>query len=142
MTIQQSATNAFKTGLMNQVYDFDPGNFKIALYTANANIGPDTAAYTAGMVGEVVASGYVAGGAALTVSQTPTTGGTGTTAYISFSNVTFNAALTARGALIYQVGTPNSSVCVLDFGSDKTSTSTFTVQFPSATNTSAIIRIA
>jgi hypothetical protein len=56
MTIQQSATNAFKTGLMNQVYDFDPGNFKIALYTANANIGPDTAAYTAGMVGEVVAT--------------------------------------------------------------------------------------
>jgi hypothetical protein len=142
MSIQQGATNAFKTGLMDNVYDFTSGSFKIALYTGSANIGPDTAAYTAGMTGEVVASGYTAGGAALTVSQTPTTGGTGTTAYISFSNVTFNAALTARGALIYQVGTPNSSVCVLDFGSDKTSTSTFTVQFPSATNTSAIIRIA
>lgn len=142
MAIQQGATNTFKTGLMNQVYDFSAGTFKMALFTANATLDANTTAYTPGMTGEVVASGYTAGGQTLTVSQTPTTGGSGTTAYISFSNVSFNAALTARGALIYQVGTPNSSVCVLDFGADKTSTSVFTVQFPAATSTSAIIRIA
>jgi len=142
MAIQQGATNAFKTGLMDQVYDFTSGTFKMALFTSNATLDATTAAYTTGLTGEVVASGYTEGGEVLTVSQTPTTGNTGTVAYISFSNVSFNAALTARGALIYQVGTPNSSVCVLDFGADKTSTSTFTVQFPASTNTSAIIRIA
>jgi hypothetical protein len=62
-------------------------------------------------------------------------------AYISFSNVSWTAALTARGALIYKPGA-DGAMCVLDFGSDKTSTTTFTVQFPAATNTSAIIRIA
>jgi hypothetical protein len=63
-------------------------------------------------------------------------------AYLSFSNVTWTSALTARGALIYQVGGGNPTVCVLDFGADKTSTTTFTVQFPAATDTAAIIRIA
>ena len=142
MAIQQGATNTFKVGLPSGTFNFVSGTFKIALFNANATLDANTTAYTAGMTGEVVASGYTAGGETLTVSQIPTTGDYGTTAYISFSNVTFNAALTARGALIYQVGTPNSSVCVLDFGADKTSTSTFTVQFPAATNTSAIIRIA
>jgi len=142
MTIAQGATNTFKVGLLDGTFDLAAGSFKIALYTGAASIGPDTAAYTTD--GEVVASGYTAGGNALTISQVPTIGSQSgnATAYLSFSNVTWTSALTARGALIYQVGSGNPAVCVLDFGADKTSTTTFTVQFPAATNTSAIIRIS
>ena len=132
--------NTFKTGLMNGTFNFTSGTFKMALYTNAATLDASTTAYTS--TGEVVASGYTAGGLALTITQTPTVGNSGNTAYISFSNAVWNAALTARGALIYQSGGGNPAVCVLDFGSDKTSTATFTVQFPTATNTSAIIRIA
>jgi len=141
MAIAQGATNTFKVGLLDGTFDLAAGSFKIALYTGAAVIGPDTTAYTTD--GEVVASGYTAGGEALTISQVPTIGNqTGNaTAYLSFSNVTWTSALTARGALIYQDGSGNPTVCVLDFGSDKTSTTTFTVQFPAATNTAAIIRI-
>ena len=131
--------NVFRTGLLNGSFNFTSGTFYIALYTNEATLDADTTAYTT--TGEVVATGYTAGGEVLTISQTPTVGNTGTTAYISFSNVTWTSALTARGALIYKAGA-NGAVCVLDFGADKTSTSTFTVQFPAATNTSAIIRIA
>jgi hypothetical protein len=142
MAIAQGATNTFKIGLLDGNYDLAAGSFKIALYTGAASIGPDTTAYTTD--GEVVASGYTAGGQALTITQVPTIGNQSgnATAYLSFSNVTFTSALTARGALIYQVGGGNPSVCVLDFGADKTSTTTFTVQFPAATDTAAIIRIA
>jgi len=142
MTIAQSATNTFKIGLPSGTFDFDTDTFKIALYTGAASIGPDTTAYTT--TGEVVATGYTAGGEELTVSQVPTIGTqTGiATVYLSFDNVTWTSALTARGALIYKSGSGNPSVCVLDFGGDKTSTTTFTVQFPAATNTSAIIRIS
>ena len=142
MAIAQGATNTFKIGLPNGDFDFSTDTFKIALYTGAASIGPDTAAYTTD--GETVATGYTAGGEILTVTQTPTIGNqTGNaTVYLSFSNVTWTAALTARGALIYKSGSGDPSVCVLDFGGDKTSTTTFTVQFPAATNTAAIIRIA
>lgn len=142
MTIAQSATNTFKLGLPKGNFDFDVDTFKIALYTGAASIGPETTAYTTD--GEVVASGYTAGGEALTISQAPTIGSqTGlATVYLSFSNVTWTSALTARGALIYKSGSGNPTVCVLDFGADKTSTTTFTVQFPAATDTAAIIRIA
>lgn len=125
---------------MNGTFNFTSGSFKIALYTNAATLDASTTAYTA--TGEVVASGYTAGGLALTIAQVPTVGNSGNTAYISFNNAVWNAALTARGALIYEVTTGNPAVCVLDFGSDKTSNSTFTVQFPAPTNTSAIIRIA
>jgi len=137
MAIQQGATNTFSTGLMNGVYNFTTGSFKIALYTGAASLGPDTAAYTS--ANEVVATGYTAGGEALTVSVTPTSANN--VSYISFSNVTWTSALTARGALIYQDGGSNPTVCVLDFGSDKISTTTFVVQFPTAGSTDAIIRI-
>jgi hypothetical protein len=142
MAIAQGATNTFKVGLLDGTFDLAAGSFKIALYTGAASIGPDTTAYTTD--GEVVASGYTAGGNALTISQVPTIGNQSgnATAYLSFSNVTWTSALTARGALIYQVGSGNPAVCVLDFGADKTSTTTFTVQFPAATDTAAIIRIA
>jgi hypothetical protein len=88
-----------------------------------------------------VATGYAAGGRALPLTVAPTVGDTGTVVYLSFANVTWESALTARGALIYKPGA-NGAVCVLDFGSDKTSQTDFTVQFPAATNTSAIIRLA
>ena len=142
MAIAQGATNTFKVGLLDGSFDFGTTTFKIALYTGAASIGPDTTAYTTD--GEVVASGYTAGGETLTVTQVPTIGNqTGNAvAYLSFQNVTWTSALTARGALIYKSGGGNPTVCVLDFGADKTSTSTFTVQFPAATNTAAIIRIS
>jgi hypothetical protein len=142
MTIAQGATNTFKVGLPSGTFNFGTDTFKIALYTSAASIGPDTTAYTT--IGEVVASGYTAGGQTMTVTQVPTIGNqTGVaTAYLSFANVVFNAAITARGALIYKVGGSNPTVCVLDFGADKTSTTTFTVQFPATTDTSAIIRIS
>jgi len=133
------ACNTFKTGLMNGTFNFTSGTFYMALYTNEATLDATTTAYTTS--GEVVASGYTAGGLALTIAQTPTLGTSGNTAYISFDNTVWNAALTARGALIYKAG-DNGAVCVLDFGSDKTSSSTFTVQFPDPSNTSAIIRIA
>ena len=133
------ACNAFKTGLMNGTFNFTSGTFYMALYTNAASLDAATTAYTSS--GEVVASGYTAGGLALTIAQTPTVGNSGNTAYISFNNAVWTSALTARGALIYQSGGGNPAVCVLDFGADKTSTTTFTVQFPTSTNTSAIIRI-
>jgi len=129
--------NTFKTGLMNGTFNFTSGTFYIALYTNNATLDATTTAYTS--TGEVVAGGYAA--QALTISQVPTVGNSGYTAYISFNNAVWNSSLTARGALIYKTGA-NGAVCVLDFGNDKTSLNTFTVQFPDPSNTSAIIRIA
>ena len=131
------ACNTFKIGIMNGTFNFTSNTFYMALYTNAASLDAATTAYTSS--GEVVATGYTAGGLALTVAQTPTVGNSGNTAYISFNNAVWTSALTARGALIYTSG---GAVCVLDFGSDKTSSTTFTVQFPASTNTSAIIRIA
>lgn len=137
-------TNTFKVGLMDGTFNFNTGTtdvYKIALYTNAATLDATTASYTA--TGEVVATGYTAGGETLTVAQIPTVGITGTTAYLSFSNVSWTGAITARGALIYKAdGATNPTVCVLDFGADKASSTTFTVQFPAPTNTSAIIRIS
>jgi hypothetical protein len=132
--------NSFKTGLMNGTFNFTSGTFKIALYTNAATLDATTSAYTA--TGEVTNGAYTAGGQILTVTQTPTVGNSGTTAYINFGNVTWNGSITARGALIYQSGGDNPAVCVLDFGSDKISVNAFTVQFPANGNTSSIIRIA
>jgi hypothetical protein len=130
-----SICNAFKLAQWAGTVNFATDTFKIALYTNAAELGEATAAYTS--TGEVVAAGYTAGGAALVVSVQPTA--SGTVVYASFADATFTAALTARGALIYKDGGP--AVCVLDFGADKTSTTTFTVQFPAATSTSAILRL-
>jgi hypothetical protein len=135
MAIIQTATNTFKTGLLKGTFDFDVDTFYIALYNGNAVLNADTTTYTS--TNEVVAAGYAA--QPLTVSVTPTS--SNNVAYISFNNVSWNAALTARGALIYKLGA-NGAVCVLDFGSDKTSTTTFQVQFPAAIETAAIIRIS
>lgn len=130
--------NTFKTGLMNGTFNFTSGSFYLALYTNSAALNEDTTAYTA--TGEASGGNYVAGGNLLTIAQVPTVGN-GDTAFISFNNTSWTGAITARGALIYKTGA-NGAVCVLDFGADKTSTNTFTVQFPAITNTSAIIRIS
>ena len=138
------ATNTYKNGLNTGTFNLNTGTtqvFKIALYTNSASLDYQTTAYTA--TGEVSATGYTAGGEILTISQVPTTGSTGTVSYYSFNNVTWTGAFTARGALIYKYdGSANPAMIVLDFGSDKTSTSTFTVTFPAATNTAAIVRIS
>ena len=129
--------NSFKTELLNGDVDFSADTFKIALYTNNASLTASTTAYTT--TGEVVASGYTAGGNTLTA----TVGATAGTSFVNFTNTSWSAALTARGALIYKFnGTTNPAVCVLDFGADRTSTTTFTVQFPAASSTSALIRLA
>jgi hypothetical protein len=134
--------NTFRTGLLNGTFNFTSGTFYIALYTNAATLDASTTAYTS--TGEVVAAGYTAGGEILVINQVPTTGNPpNTTAYLSFANASWTGAFTARGALIYKAnGTTNPAVCVLDFGADKTSANTFVVQFPAATDTSAIIRIA
>jgi hypothetical protein len=135
---------SFKKELLQGVHNFtaSTGNsFKLALYTNSASFTAATTAYTSS--NEVSASGsYVAGGGALT-NVTPTT--SGTTALTDFSDLTFTSAtITARGALIYNdTATGDPSVVVLDFGSDKTSTSgDFQIVFPTADASNAIIRIA
>jgi hypothetical protein len=144
MAITQAMATSFKVGLLDGVFDFGTGTsqvFKIALYTASASLDATTTAYTTS--NEVVGTGYVAGGNTLVVSQVPTS--TGTTAFLDFADSTWaSATITARGALIYLAnGTTNDAVCVLDFGSDKTSTNgNFTVIFPAADASNAIIRIA
>ena len=143
MTISQTACTIFKDNILKGVENFNTGTpyvYKIALYTANATLNADTLTYVT--TGEVVGTGYTAGGQTLTISQTPTYQTGTTTAYISFSNVVWNpASFTCRGALIYN-STTGAAVAVLDFGADKTASSRFTVAFPTASSTTAIIRIS
>ena len=145
MAITQAMCTSFKVGILDGDFDFGTGTaqvFKIALYTSAATLSAATTAYTTS--NEVTGStGYSAGGNILVVSQVPTS--TGTTAFLDFSDTTWTTAtITARGALIYLAnGTTNPAVAVLDFGSDKTSTAgNFTIQFPAADATNAILRIA
>jgi hypothetical protein len=134
---------SFKGEILQAVHNFSTGGntFKLALYTNSASFTAATTAYTT--TNEVAASGsYVAGGGALTKLGVSTSG---TTALTDFSDLSFTTAtITARGALIYNdTATGDPTVAVLDFGSDKTSTSgTFSIIFPSPTATGAIIRIA
>jgi hypothetical protein len=134
--------NSFKQQLFEGDFDFSSGTtqtFKIALYTNDATLDQTTTAYTA--TGEVVASGYTAGGEVITPSLAIDSS-TGIT-YLDFSNASWSGAFTARGALIYKAdGVTDPAICVLDFGSDKTSTTTFQVEFPPNTSTAALIRLA
>jgi hypothetical protein len=162
MAITQAMTTSFKAELMLAVHDFRPtgdtgaDTFNLALYTSSASLDANTTTYTSS--DEVSSSGtnYTAGGGALTNlgSTAVNTNASSGTGFVDFGDLTFaNATITARGALIYNT-TPsansnantaltNASVCVLDFGSDKTATAgDFTIIFPTATNTTAIIRIA
>ena len=134
---------SFKKELMTATHNFtnSTGNtFKLALYDNNASFNASTTAYTTS--NEISGTGYSAGGGTLT-NVTPTTGGT--TAFTDFADLTFSTAtITARGALIYNdTASGDPSVVVLDFGADKTSTAgDFTIVFPTADASNAIIRIA
>jgi len=140
MTIQQGQTTIFKKNCLSGLENFAVGTsyvYKIALYTANADLSYATTVYTT--TGEVTGTGYTAGGQVLTVVPPQTSD---QTAYISFANVTWNpASFTVRGALIYN-STTNAAVAVLDFGADKTPTTSFTITFPTANSTNAIIRFS
>lgn len=144
MAITQAMCDSFKVQILSGQQNLVSGStstYKIALYTSSATLSNATTAYTT--VNEVTSSGsnYTAGGNTLTVSTSPTS--TGNVAFLSFANSSWtNANITANGALIYN-STANSAVAVLAFGGDKTSTNgTFTVIFPTADATNAIIRIA
>lgn len=151
MAITQAMATSFKVQILDGIHNFGTGvvrastaadTFYIALYTSSATLDATTTVYTTS--GEVSSSGtnYTAGGQALTISQVPTS--SSTTAYLSFSNVTWSTAtITARGAMIYNSTQGNKCVAILDFGSDKSSTSgDFTIQFPTAAAATAILRIA
>lgn len=134
--IVQGQTTSFKQELYEAIHNFTTDTFKIALYTANATLNQDTTAYTS--TGEITGTGYTATGQTL---LNPTVNASDGTAYISFDNPSWtSASFTARGALIYNSSKSDKSVAVLDFGSDKTTTSTFTITFPANTATTAIIR--
>lgn len=143
MAITQALCTSFKQALLDGEMDFSSDTsqtFKIALFTSSATLDATTTAYS--VTNEVSGTGYIAGGNTLTISANPAT--SGTTAFLDFADTTWaTATITARGALIYQSGGSNPAVAVLDFGSDKTSTAgDFTIQFPTADASNAIIRIA
>jgi hypothetical protein len=137
MSIIQTQTTSFKAELYQGIHDLTTDVIKIALYTASADLNETTTAYSVGTPGQVVATGYTAGGAILTPI---TVSSSGYTAYVGFPNISWTGAITARCALIYNVTQGNKSIAVLDFGSDKTSTTTFTITMPVNGPTTSLIR--
>ena len=135
--IVQTQTTSFKAELYEGIHDLVDDTIKIALFNANADLSASTTVYSTDQ--EVTGTGYTAGGNTLTGA---TVRSSGNTAYVSFDNSSWSSAsFTCRGALIYNASKANRSVAVLNFGSDKTVTNgTFTVEFPSNTVDSAIIR--
>ena len=143
MAISTAMCTSFKKELLEAKHNFlaSGGNsFKLALYTSSATLGAATTAYSA--TNETSGTGYSAGGAALTNINPASSG---TTGYTDFADLTFSSStITANGALIYNdTASGDPAVCSLAFGGDKTSTSgDFTIQFPTADASNAIIRIA
>jgi hypothetical protein len=139
MSIVQTLTTSFKNDLLVGAQNLSTDTLKLALYTGNANLNADTTGYIT--ANELAATGgYTAGGKTLTGITIQTSG---TTVYINFDNVVWNpAAFTTRAALIYNSSKSNKSVAVLDFGADKTCTTTFTIQMPANTATSSLLRFA
>ena len=135
MSIVQTQTTSFKKELYQAVHNLSTDTVYIALYTSNADLNADTTIYDS--TNEVVATGYTAGGQAMTGVAINSSD---YTAYVNWDNVSWTASLTARCALIYNVTQGNKSIAVLDFGSDKTSTTTFTITMPANTSTTALIR--
>lgn len=131
--------DSLRQGMLEGQFDFSSTTldvYKIALYTNAATLNASTDTYTNS--GEIVASGYTEGGEVIT----PIIGFSNGVTYLNFVEVTWEAALTARGALIYKFDDlDNPAVCVLDFGAEKTSVNAFTVQFPPSTSSSALIRL-
>jgi hypothetical protein len=142
MPIAQGLTTIFKQNCLNALENFSnttPYTYKIALYNANANLDNTTTTYTT--TNEITGTGYTVGGKIL-IPIVPASNTTANTAYVSFNDVTWSpAAFTCRGALIYN-STTGSAVCVLNFGSDKTCSNTFTVTFPADDASNAIIRFS
>ena len=135
MAFDQTLTTQAKFNALGYLAE---GTLKMALYTADADLGADTLVYST--ANEVVGTGYTAGGKVLTGV---TVNKSGTTAYLDFTDVVWDPAnFTARGALIYNTSLGNLAVAVLDFGADKTATTTFTVQTPANTADAALIRFA
>lgn len=138
MSIVQTLVTSFKQQVLLGQHDLATDVLKMALFTANANLNADTTAYAA--TNEVTGTGYTAGGVVLTNVTVLTSG---TTAYVNFDNAVWNpAGFTARCALVYNSSESNKAIAVIDFGSDKISNTTFIVQIPANTASSAIIRIA
>lgn len=136
MAIVQTQTTSFKAELYQGVHDLLTDDIYIALYNGNANLDASTTVYTT--ADEITGTGYTAGGNLLSGTTVNTSG---TTAYVNFANVQWNpAAFTTRCALIYNASKGNKSIAVLDFGADKTATSTFTITMPANTATDALIR--
>jgi len=136
MSIVQTQTTSFKKELYTAVHNLSTDTIKIALYTANADLNADTTVYSA--TNEVPDTGtYTAGGATMTGVSISSSG---YVVYVNWDNVSWTAALTARCALIYNVTQGKKSIAVLDFGADKTSTTTFTITMPANTSTTALIR--
>lgn len=130
--------NTLRSGLANGTINFASDTFYLALYTNTATLNSTTTEYTT--TGEASGGNYVAGGQVVTATVASEVTSTGSTVYVNFSSPSWTGAITARGALIYTSGA-NGAVCVLDFGSDKTSVNTFTVTMPDNTSTSALIRL-
>ena len=142
MAITQAMCTSFKKELLEGVHNFKNsggGTFKLALFTSSATLGASTTAYAT--TNEVSGTGYSAGGGTLTRVDPSSSG---TTALTDFADLTFSTAtVTANGALIYNSSASDKAVIVLAFGGDKTSTAgDFTIQFPAADASNAIIRIA
>lgn len=139
MAITQAMPTSFKSELFGGTHDLDTDTIKIALYTSAATLDATTTAYSA--TNEVSGTGYTAGGGTLTGAVISTSG---TTAFVDFADFTWSSStITARGALIYNSSKANRAIAVLDFGSDKSSSaSNFTIQFPTADATNAILRLA
>jgi hypothetical protein len=130
--------NTLRSGLANGTINFATDTFYLALYTNAATLDQNTTAYTTD--GEATGGNYVAGGQIVTATVGTESASSGSIVYVNFSSPSWTGAITARGALIYTPG-DNGAVCVLDFGSNKTSTNTFPVTMPANTSTSALIRL-
>jgi hypothetical protein len=132
--------NTLRVAMTTGTINFATDSFKLALYTNSATLDETTTTYTS--VGESSGGNYVATGQAVTATVNYALTTTGSIAYVSFSSPAWTGAITARGALIYKVGGAAPAVCVLDFGNDKTSVTSFTVTMPTDTSTSALIRLS
>ena len=135
MSIVQTQTTSFKKELYTAVHNLSTDTIKIALYTGNADLNEATTVYSA--TNEVSGTGYTTGGQVMTGVAISSSG---YVAYANWANASWSGALTARCALIYNASKGNKSIAVLDFGSDKTSTTTFTITMPANTSTTALIR--
>lgn len=140
MPILQGMCSSFKQESWQGIHNLPVDTLKFALYTASANLSQATMEYNVATAGQVSGTGYTAGGVTLTNVQVLLSG---TTAYVTFDNPVWSgASFTCRGGLIYNASKANRAIAVIDFGADKTASGTFTVQLPTATATTALLRFA